>query len=105
MKVQTLTKIQVLSYLKVMWHGKIFFCEIWGLGAFLEEKLKILHVLLHHYNIICTLESAFGNHIFLNGNAIETQLGSFYLSLPDGFDFPQGMLIFPIWMFSPVSSL
>lgn len=32
------TKIQVLSYLKVMQHGKIIFCEIWGLWAFLEEK-------------------------------------------------------------------
>lgn len=38
MEVWTLTKIQVLSYMKVMQHGKIFFCEIWGLGAFLEEK-------------------------------------------------------------------
>lgn len=98
MKVRTLAKIQVLSYLQVsgMWHGKIFLCEIWGMGAFLEEKLKILHVLLHHNDIICTLESAFGNHIFLNGNTIETQLGSFCLSLPDCFDFPKGMLIFPV---------
>lgn len=42
MEVWILTEIQVLSYSKEIQYGKIFFCEIWGLGAFLEEKfLKI----------------------------------------------------------------
>lgn len=81
------TKIQVLSYLKVMQHGKIIFWEIWGLWAFLEEK-KNLYVLLSHCNIICSLESAFGSHIFLDGNPTERQLRSFCLALPDFFDFP-----------------